>query len=527
MPPARKPIATVSKLPADFVPRTLARLLPGAAEVAVMSKAEMLTYIEQREKMTRLIEREPIRFFRPHAGSGQEAFAHAGDPGSGSEGKRVFGYFAGNKSGKTSVTAVKTIERLNGRSLWGDRDVVYKSPCRWAYFAEDFDSHKEVTIPTLLSWAPQGFFKNFVRNSQGAVVQVDCANGSLMHFRTYDQGSDKAEGKDWDGLSVDEPPNRSVYTAMYRGLVAQAGVMFIAATLLKEPWLYDEIEQEYFFYAGGDIDDNVWLDPAAKRDFLASLTEDEREVRKTGKPTHLTGLIYKELVDAPPFVVPLHPVPSDAPIIMGVDPHERKPCHILWGYLTPSSRIVWFDWALCAGSTKQIHQQVLDKERYHPGRAVMCIMDPNRGKQRQIQYSTDQPDCWAQVFEEWGYDVVFPNDELAYGHKQLRDMLSYTRDEAGAVALPPGMVWTENCRGKNGPIYQMLRYAWDDWNAKKMERDPKERPRDRYKDFPDICRYAAAVRPDYGVLRNGPQILNLLGDRQSLNLASNRPRAYG
>lgn len=513
---------SVSKLPATFFPRTMARLLPPAEVVARMSQPQMLAYIDQRARLLAAIKAEPVRFFQPHPGSGQELYAVAGDPGCPGEGKRVFGYLAGNKSGKTTVADVKLLERLAGRALWGDRTHTYKSPIRAAYFAEDFDSHKEVSLPNLFSWAPRGFLGTPVRNSQGHVVEITCSNGSILHFRTYDQGSEKAEGKDWDVVRIDEPPPRNVYTAIYRGLVAQNGVMFISATVLREPWLYDEIDQDYFFFAGGTIDDNVWLDKGAVSDFLSALTEDEREVRRTGRPSHLTGLIYKEFADAPPWVVPDHPVPPEAPVIMGVDPHERKPCHVAWGYLTPSSRIVWFDWALVGGSTKQIRAQLelIEQRPYHGQRACVLIMDPNRGSQRQIQYDTAQPDCWEQVFSEWGYNVVFANDDIGYGHKLMRDLLSVGRDSTGAilrtptgeVAVPPGMVWMERCRGKKGPIYQMLRYAWEDWASRRMERDPKERPRDVAKDFPDIFRYTAAAALDYRTLRFGAPVLNMLGD---------------
>ncbi len=65
----------------------------------------------------------------------------------------------------------------------------------------------------------------------------------------------------------------------------------------------------------------------------------------------------------------------------------------------------------------------------------------------------------------------------------------------------PKMRWTSNCRGKDGPIWQMERFVWEDWSRNtRMERDQKERPKDLNKDFPDIHRYVAMARLDYHLL---------------------------
>lgn len=485
----------VSKIPPDFVGRTVARLLPSPSVIAQLDRPGLVSLMAKKEELATLVAAEPHRFFVPNEG-GQDAFLSCAD-----ETSRVLALFAGNKHGKSTAGAIKFMERLIGKAVWGGEKRTFSAPtpARGAVFAEDFDSHKETTIPTLMSWFPKGFIKKTLRNPQGHVIEMDLANGSIMHFRTYDQGSDKAEGKDWHVVWCDEPPPRDIFTAIYRGLVSMNGKMLLTATLLKEAWLWDEAEKSSFRVFEGDIDDNVWLNPDAKRDFLGSLTDEELAVRKTGRPATLTGRIYKVFRDCEPFVIPPNklPSPENCPTLLGIDPHERRPTYALWAYVTEENEVVWYDYDFLTGSTDDIKQQLLAREAFHMQKPRICIMDPNRGKAKQINGLS-----WGETFEDFGYDVVFGDDNIHRGHTAVLDYL------CGAEG--PLMLFSEACRGHGGPIYQMLRYGWQDWAGRKakFERAVKETPNDRYKDFPDIVRYVAMHRPNHRDMWEGPEVLD-------------------
>jgi hypothetical protein len=173
---------------------------------------------------------------------------------------------------------------------------------------------------------------------------------------------------------------------------------------------------------------------------------------------------------------------------MGIDPHERKGLYCEWAFLTPDDRIIWFDWAIVpSGPLTEIFSYLRGRENAHASITSLVVMDPNRGATIQMGGST-----WQQVFEEEGYSVMPGFDDIATGHSRLRDMLKL--DEDGI----PRMQWMENCRGRGGPIYQMTRYIWDDWGrGMKMEKDLKEKPREKNKDFPDVHRYVAAANLHY------------------------------
>lgn len=481
-----------SKLPPGFVDNVVRAFTPGRDVIARMSRDELVAFAQKRANFKKLVESDPVRFWTPHPTTGQEGFVTCEDPKA-----RVLLFLAGNKAGKSTAGAVRTLERLLGRALWGreTRTVSHRTPSRGVILAEDFDSHRETTLPTILTWCPPGLIKRMNRNPAGHVTEIVFTNSSVCTFRTYDQGSDKAEGKDWDIVWCDEPPPRSVYTAVFRGIVVGGGLLLITATLLKETWLYDEAEQHDFVRTfEGSIHDNNWISASARNDFLATLTDEERMVRELGRSAALTGLIYKNFRADLPFIEPWAEVPKDAPVILGVDPHERKPVYLEYGYLTPEDEVIWFRYGFAGGSIKEIFDKIASLESDLENKPVLCVMDPNRGKARQIDGR-----CWQEVFEEHGYQVQLGEDNMQMGHTAMREYL------AGDV---PKMRWMPACMGRGGPIHQMLRYSWEDYVYGRTEKDPREKPKDRNKDFPDIHRYVAMARLTYEDLTRGAVVID-------------------
>jgi len=477
-------ISFPSKLPPGFVDRTVRRLLPSKEEAKEMDRPQLMRLVEKRKELEHLVEKEPIRFFQPNPGGQYNSITCQ------AEDIFVRLFLAGNKSGKTTVGAVRLLERLLGRSMWGteDRDLTWPLPCRAAVFAEDFSSHNEVTLPHIFTWAPTGFFTKIVRNQQGHVTELQCKNGSIVYLRTYDQGSEKAEGKDWDYVWLDEPPPRDIYTAVFRGIVAYGGQIFMTGTLLKEAWLWDEQEEDYAKGFEGSIYDNQWIPTAGRDAFLKSLTDDEREVRETGRPMSLVGAIYKFFHDAHPYVVVERKLDPSWPVIQIVDPHERRPCYVLYAQINPHDELLLFDWALpTPGPTEQIFQELRLVEQNHPSRPVVTIMDPNRGAAKQLG-----GESWEDTWGEAGYSVQLGIDNLDFGHTAVRNYL--TIGECGR----PKLQFSEKCRGRGGPIFQFMRYSWEDWaKGSKMEKDSKEKPKQKNKDFPDCVRYLCAAQVSF------------------------------
>ena len=484
----------------DFLPRTLRRLLPSSSQLLTLPRDKLIEIASLKKKLSHLILSDPSRFYSPNQG-GQREFQSFWDYPSE---KRVCLFLAGNKTGKTTSGAILMGERLWGKPLWNREQrqhVSYPTPATGIVFTEDFESHRDTILPTIQSWWPKSIIRRVVRNAQNCPTELILENDSILKFKTYAQGSETAEGKDWNQVWFDEPPPHSVYTAAFRGIVSTGGRMYVTATLLKEAWLFDEQEKDYAQFFAAEIHDNEWLSQEAKAAFLDSLSDEEREVRESGKPFSLTGLIYKYFADRDPYVIPPFELPERWPYFIGVDPHERRPVHVLFCTLNPESEIIVLDYVLARGDTDTILRTVKDKERELgiPSPVRLCIMDPNRGAAKQINQIS-----WEQVFSEGGYDVVLGQDDLNIGHSAM-----YTAFRIHDKTQRPGLMFTTQCRGRYGPIWQFQRYAWDDWanHTTRDQKDIKEKPRQLNKDFPDICRYIVMENLQFDALVHGHKVI--------------------
>jgi phage terminase large subunit-like protein len=500
---------TTSKIPRDFVSRTLKRLLPKLEYIETLTKEQLVQLAVEKKRLSQLITQDPARFFKPNNG-GQKGFLTYWDYDR--EGKRVLIFPAGNKAGKTTAGAILVGERLLGEPLW-DRDKRKnlswrKVPATGICFAEDFESHRDTILPTIKSWWGK-HIKRISYTQANCPSELELDNGSICKFKTYAQGAETAEGKDWDIVWDDEPPTHDIYTAQFRGIVSTGGQIIVTATLLKEAWIYDEIDQPYAMGFAASIHDNDWVDEDAKQAFLDALSPEEREVRETGKPFNLTGIIYRYFKDQYPYVIDPFVLPDTWPYFIGVDPHERKPVHVGFFTLTPQNETVLVGYGLFKGDITEIFKQLDSKileigiPKASPIR--IAVMDPNRGSARQINKIS-----WQQVFEEQGYDVVLGNDDLNIGHAKMFEAFRINPNTGR-----PSLMITNNCRGRMGPIWQLQRYSWDEWATSKMRstRDVKEKPKDRDKDFPDIFRYVMMAGLDFKGLTKGHEVISFINEQ--------------
>src|SRR5208337_1560352 len=103
----------VSKIPPDYIQRTLGRLLPTPEQIAALSRSELVALHKKSSELRRLIKAEPVRFYQPNPG-GQWDFMTLEDPS-----VRVLLFIAGNKTGKNTGGGVRMAEVMTGRILWG------------------------------------------------------------------------------------------------------------------------------------------------------------------------------------------------------------------------------------------------------------------------------------------------------------------------------------------------------------------------------------------------------------------------
>jgi hypothetical protein len=305
--------------------------------------------------------------------------------------------------------------------------------------------------------------------------------------------------------------------------------MWFTGTPLNEPWMYDEIfasenikAPSLHIVAEDDITKVRWnmkavvkiehdeFPPGVTKEqidaWAETLDEDEKRARIYGEFFDLQGRVYKSFSRKRPPEG--HVMPRDEwmaenkdwrtyPGFCVVDPHDRKPFAIAWGVVTPRDQMVFIDeWPNVdfirqkswRASTPEYAETIRNKERNlwmtmtdasaayvgeeRPANIMWRIMDPNFGR-------TPKAGTGRTLEDEFcDFDLNFDtsvDDDVEEGHIVVKRDLYEKR-----------LLFLDNC---TNTIKAMESYVWDEYRGK-TDRSPKEKPKDKYKDFADLVRYA-------------------------------------
>jgi hypothetical protein len=173
--------------------------------------------------------------------------------------KSTIAAIASNKIGKTACVVNILISWLVGYEPWQYVDASepgavceggfwyrgsslgIKPPVNLILTGEDWKLHiGRVLVPELKKWMPQGWYTT-KKNEQGTEYFWDIYNQSTLTIMSYSQDDDLFESFRAQGVVMDEPPPKSKYSAMSRGLLLDCGKTLLSLTPLKEAWILDEI----------------------------------------------------------------------------------------------------------------------------------------------------------------------------------------------------------------------------------------------------------------------------------------------
>ncbi len=174
--------------------------------------------------------------------------------------KSIIAAVSSNKIGKTTTVVNILISWVLGFEPWTMRkdcpgegwiqeggywfrvsSLGHKPPVDLILTGEDWKTHIGGTlVPELKKWSPMGMYQTKC-NEQGVEYLWNWANGSTLKIMCYTQSDDLFESFRVQGVIMDEPPPKSKYTAMSRGLLLDGGKVLLSLTPLKEAWILDEI----------------------------------------------------------------------------------------------------------------------------------------------------------------------------------------------------------------------------------------------------------------------------------------------
>jgi len=436
----------------------------------------------------------------------------------------------GNGCGKTTVTVHILLNIILGaQNGWFDYPMFtqpYKHP-KLAWIMSTAEAIDGTIVPLIEALVPKKFTKYVLtKNKKGkAIVNEILLNDWLIKFKTFDQDPKTYESANVGFGDIDEPMPEELWKA-YKSRRRMGNVTLMPMTPLDcPPYIIDEIKESAEKGVDGyqHLTASVYdvckkrgvrghLDPIIIDAMVDGYDAEERDARAFGKFMYFSGMIYPEWDDKIHVVTPSkHPIPDDAEIIQVVDPHDGRFSASIWAFVEKTKdgeeRLVVFGdapdirdrpfWQFKRSLTTfdEVKSWMAQERDWGIHRRdVYRIMDKRFG------WQTRAGTCLADLYSEAGeslgrefnfapsYDSPSKEGEIHYGHRMVKQRLGLLKD-----GKPAMVVWRTATHMINGMKHyirkQMTGKASDDYasaDGKIVE---------KYKDFPDTCRYLVCERP--------------------------------
>ena len=419
-----------------------------------------------------------------------------------------------NRIGKSTFGAMELAMHLTGKyPAWFPTSRQFKHPIKAAISVDSFDKVTSVIEPKLKSLLPMDFYK--IRRKGGYMSRLECKNGSSVSILTLEMDDSAYESADWDFIWEDEPQDQRKREGLIRGLIDRRGYEVITFTPLTEAWMKDElvdkadgIKIDCFFAQMRDnledISGKPILSETAIKEFEDSLPEEIKEIRVDGKFFTLRGRVYREFSDD--HILHFNYQYPD-PVICVLDPHDRKPHHVIWAYVDRNDDI-YVDYEISAHcELDDLARKIRAIEEARGYKMRKRLIDPNFG------LKPAKPGAnWSVKEELTKYSCNFypANDDIELGHMIVRDLLHYDRKKPMTAVNKPKLFFSKERVPLTIRSIRNLQY--DEWlGLTKNKRDPKEEERDKDTDGADCIRYLSVSKPRFRVMQESAENYALEG----------------
>lgn len=378
----------------------------------------------------------------------------------------------------------------------------------------------------------------------GAVNRV--SGTSSCQFLSYDQDLTAFAGSSMHFVGHDELPPADLYRENRMRTLDVQGQIYTAFTPPDEAgmsradvaWFYDDVYQRGLPGPTRDpsvesiilhTERNRVLAPADVAQIAAKLTDAQREVRLYGKFIHLTGVIYalfttheswwcykcakrmfpvdgacptctSDDINIFTHVVEPFIIPPTWPVVFVIDPHPRKKDAMGWFAITPSDDVMMIGEAEVDGTADDVAKEIRRWEDAHRVHPVKRLMDPNIATETNDKLGRG----WTmrKAYDDVGIHCDLATDDVNAGIQEVMGLLK--PDER---TRRPRLGVFNTCERF---IFGMTHWVWDEY-ARSGDKEPKEQPRTRHKDFPDLIRYLALDRPTYDRYTHSTQLVRPSG----------------
>lgn len=408
----------------------------------------------------------------------------------------IVAFFGGNQSGKTHCSIADDLIQALDASAIPDHLIAYK---RWqppfhAWICCPKNKKlNEAILPKIRELCPPAAFKggSFSDAFSKQEAFLEFANGSTFGFKTYDQDVDAYSSATLHRIHWDEePPGEHGYEIRKEArarLLKHGGDEVLSMTpLLGLSWVYEKVYERWemgddrIFCVRADMDDNEYLSEDFKQQFLADLTQEERDARKSGKFVHFRGLVYPEWDEKRHVIDPVKPSHvKRMDTVVGIDPGYRTTAVAFCAFDDDNHLLVYDELYLHEEDAIPENAAKIIKAKVKAwGVDPMYIIDPS-ARNREIVTGKRV----AQAYKNAGIPVLPGQADVEVGVFEVRRRLQHkdAQDE-----LNPIMHVTRNCRVFQ---WEIGRYRMDD-RADGVFKVVKENDH-----IMDAVRYVAMTRP--------------------------------
>lgn len=425
--------------------------------------------------------------------------------------KRIRIVFGGNRSAKSftglaELIMMATLKKhpYRGTLNPGIDPITLKGngKARFRIYSSDFAIIEKVFVPLVRDMVPIGALTGKgetkgekFENSYDPKYHILYLKSGTIDFMSYDQDQSKSESVELDAAMADEEMPEHIYNAALARLISRNGKFWMTVTpLYGMSWGMTFLENtdpqvEVFRW---EIFDNPYNSKEAIDNINKGITNPaEKEARIYGRFMEFQGLVYKELHAQIHLLGPDKPKPG-YPVLFALDPHPRRPCAMVWAFVTPKGDVVFFDEAEIGGSARDIVRGIRNKEAIHKINPVLRLIDPAAKSQgSNIAFETDT----LREFELAGMGFSLADNSEA-GYNIVHEYLSYDQSRPMDSMNRPRAYFTKDV---SNTWYSMTHLMWDEWAFRRQKhwKDKKERVRDYQKDFADVVRYILAERPTF------------------------------
>jgi len=360
------------------------------------------------------------------------------------------------------------------------------------------------------------------KDGRTIISRMRFKNGWQIFFKTFDQAQQKFESANVGLVVIDEPAPEEIWKAV-KSRRRKGCITLLPMTPLDcPPYILDEIYKAVnegrkgYYHLEASVYDACkkrgirgHLEPDIVDDMVAGYDEDEKEARAYGKFMYFSRVIYRELDPKIHFVDPEDwPIPLHSQILQIVDPHDSRPCAGIWLAKAPNGRLIIFDeypvekdrnyWEFKTGFEIEYEVKIwIDIEIRQKLNEIYTLIAPIiRILDRHFGWQTRGKKTFAQLFKEAGEKLhksfvfigsyIAPDNEteIEFGHKVVRKLLKPMED-----GQPGLLIWNTCFHTMNG----LTHYIREKMKGVAAETKPEADGRivEKYKDFPDLVRYAA------------------------------------